>query len=40
MAQETILYEPEHGAFFAKENGLINYKKIISGLNKFLKTEK
>lgn len=38
MAQETILYEPEL-ALFAKENGLINYKKIVSGLNKFLKTE-
>lgn len=38
MAQETILYEPE-SALFAEENGLINYKKIISGLNNFLKTE-
>ena len=38
MAQETTLYEPEL-ALFAKENGLINYKKIVSGLNKFLKTE-
>ena len=37
MAQETILYEPE-SALFAKENGLINYQKIISGLNNFLKT--
>ncbi len=38
MTQETILYEPE-SALFATENGLINYKKIISGLNNFLKTE-
>jgi release factor glutamine methyltransferase len=38
MAQETILYEPE-SALFANENGLINYKKIISGLNNFLKSE-
>ncbi|MBM3466550.1 MAG: peptide chain release factor N(5)-glutamine methyltransferase [Alphaproteobacteria bacterium] len=38
MAQETILYEPEH-ALFAVENGLINYRKIIFGLNNFLKNE-
>ena len=38
MAQETILYEPEH-ALFAVENGLINYRKIIFGLNNFLKTQ-
>lgn len=38
MAQETILYEPA-SALFAKENGLINYKKIIAGLNDFLNSE-
>lgn len=38
MAQETILYEPEH-TLFALENGLINYRKIIFGLNNFLKNE-
>jgi release factor glutamine methyltransferase len=38
MAQETILYEPEH-ALFAVENGLINYRKIIFGLNNFLKNK-
>lgn len=38
MAQESILYEPEY-ALFAVENGLINYRKIIFGLNNFLKNE-
>ncbi|MBN8523498.1 MAG: peptide chain release factor N(5)-glutamine methyltransferase [Rickettsiales bacterium] len=38
MAQETILYEPEQ-ALFAVENGLINYRKIIFGLNNFLKNK-
>ena len=38
MSQETILHEPEH-ALFAVENGLINYRKIIFGLNNFLKNE-
>ncbi|WPX98883.1 Release factor glutamine methyltransferase [Candidatus Megaera polyxenophila] len=38
MAQETILSEPEH-ALFAVENGLINYRKIIFGLNNFLKNK-
>ena len=36
MSQETLLHEPQD-ALFANDNGLIHYRKIISGATSFLK---